>query len=114
MDQNTSANIISGNKTDRSRTKASSLPPTPSLKDPELRALIKKYPIVPSMAELAEKSKQFLSQTRSKVQAVIKKWVEYELDDEVDFNSKYQYRLFLERYYQDKFKEIIEIGSFVS
>lgn len=33
----------------------------------------------------------------------------YEREDDVPFNIKYEYRMFLESYYQSKFKETLEI-----
>lgn len=50
-----------------------SLPPTPTLKDASLKTLIKRFPILPSMAELAAQRKAYLKATQSKVHEVIKK-----------------------------------------
>lgn len=64
-----------------------------------------------SMKEIKEKNKKMLLGHKSKVTNIIKQCFEYELEDEVPFKAKYDYRMFLENYYQQKFNEMIEIGK---
>jgi hypothetical protein len=56
----------------REKSKEMLLPPTPRLKDPELQALIKQFPIVSSMEEVFEQNKEYLSKNKSRVNDVIK------------------------------------------
>lgn len=71
-----------------------SLPPTPRRDDPELRDLIKRFPIVPSIEQQEEINKAYLSKNKAKVTDLIKQCFEYEYEDEIPFKYKYDYRLF--------------------
>jgi CRISPR/Cas system-associated protein Cas5 (RAMP superfamily) len=63
------------------------------------------------MEEVFEQNKEYLSKNKSRVNDVIKQWFEYENDEEIPFSTRYEYRMFLEHYYQTKFNEILEIGK---
>ena len=83
----------------RDRSREITLPPTPKLRDPDLQALIKRFPVVPSTMQQNEENIKFLSANKSKVHKLIKQWFRYESDEEIPFKLKYDYRMFLENYY---------------
>ena len=56
----------------RDRSREITLPPTPKLRDPDLQALIKRFPVVPSTMQQNEENIKFLSANKSKVHKLIK------------------------------------------
>ena len=85
------------------------LPPTPRVNDPELRELIKKFPMGPSIRGQEELNKEYLGKNKAKVTNLIRQWFEYENEDEIPFKYKYNYRLFIENYYQSKYEEMLDV-----
>lgn len=93
----------------RERGHDKTLAPTPRLTDDAIKELIKKFPVIPSYQQALDHKLAKLKSTKKQVHNLVLKCCEIENEDEVPFNAKYQYRLFLENYYQNKFGEISDI-----
>lgn len=96
---------------DTLRTKRFSLPPTPKLQDDDIKELCRKLKSRETMEKIQKKNGIRLGKNKVEVTNIIKQCFEYELEDEIPFKVKYNYRMFLERYYQEKFEEMVEISK---
>ncbi|CAI2385152.1 unnamed protein product [Moneuplotes crassus] len=84
-----------------------SLPPPPKASDPDIQLICKKF-----STRLSDKNKkairQKLLEAKKSLYKIIKQCFQYHQEDDINFTSKYNYRLFLEHYYQKKFAEMVE------